>query len=176
MIRADFVPPTIADALACDREIFAKLSKLCSRDASGLQSLPTHIPAVLDHAEIIQLMVPKIGAATRKRPNEEGMPYNPPPAARPAGQAQQQTGTGPNNERNRAKRENAKKARDARAQELETYRASDPNARKGGKGDGKNGKGKKGKGKGKGRGGGNKAKQWQGNNQWWEKPQEQAQW
>ena len=66
MLRADYVPPTIADALACDKEIFAKLSKLCSRDASGIQSLPTYIPPVLDHAEIVQLMVPKIGA-TRKR-------------------------------------------------------------------------------------------------------------
>ena len=159
--RDDLVPPTIQDALECDKEIFTRLSKLCSRDMAGLDSLPVHVPKVLEQNEIVTMVACRIGTATRKRPAAEhenwtpAAKHTPGPKAKPTGQP------GPNADKNREKRKRQADNRRGMAEELIKYRAADPNAPPPPPKGGKKGKGKAKGAKGKGKGAkGGKGDQW----------------
>lgn len=128
---------------------------------AGLDSLPVHVPKVLEQNEIVTMVACRIGTATRKRPAAEhenwtpAAKHTPGPKAKPTGQP------GPNADKNREKRKRQADNRRGMAEELLKYRAADPNAPPPPPKGGKKGKGKAKGAKGKGKGAkGGKGDQW----------------
>ena len=136
--RNDLHAPTFEDIIACDKEIWHRLSTVAEslrmEEDSFYMPLDWYVEDILNHPQITQMLAPRLGAAkTTKRPAQEWEA----PKEKGGGQQAKAGTPGPNNARNVARKVKGKEAKKKANAELNGYRSA---------------AGKKGKDKGKGKG------------------------
>ena len=141
------MPPNFEDIIACDKEIWHRLSTVAKslrmEEDSFYMPLDWYVEDILNHPQITQMIAPRLGAArATKRATQEWEA----PKEKGCGQQSQQTkaGTpGPNNARNVARKLKGKESKKKANAELNEYRSAAGKKGKD-KGEGKGSKGGKG--------------------------------
>ena len=136
--RNDLHAPTFEDIIACDKEIWHRLSTVAETvkmdEDSFFMPLDWYVEDILDHPQITQMLAPRLGSAkATKRPAQD---WEAPKEKGGAKQAKAGS-PGPNNARNVARKSKLKDAKKKATAELSELRAA---------------AGKKGKDKGRGKG------------------------
>ena len=148
--RNDLHAPNFDDIIACDKEIWHRLSTVAEtlrmEEDSFYMPLDWYVEDILNHPQITQMLAPRLGAS---RPAKRSAQEWETPKDKRGGQQAKAGAPGPNNARNVAKKLKGKEAKKKAAAELSEFRsASGKKGKDKGKGKGK-GKGDKGKGKAK---------------------------
>ena len=154
--RNDLHAPNFEDIIACDKEIWHRLSteveSLKMEEDSFYMPLDWYVEDILNHPQITQMLAPRLGAARgTKRPTQE---WEAPKEKGGGQQTGSKAGTpGPNHARNVARKTKSKDNKKKAGAELGAYREAAGKKGKD-KGEGKGAKGGKDKGAkgGKGKG------------------------